>query len=701
MTTVASTLKIFDSMTGPIKNITNGMNMMISTMQKMQSVTDNNVNFDKTLMAAKKQIAQAEIEINKAIDQSTQSQNRMNHSMREGHKHASGMVGRIKEVAAGMLAAQVVMSGVNAIGNSIRAIDDYTSTLARLNLINDHLQTTKELQKDIFDAAQLSRGSYIDMANAIGKMGILASDAFKNNRELVAFTELMQKSFKVGGASTMEQQAGIYQLTQAMAAGKLQGDEFRSIMENAPMLAQAIADFTGKTKGQLKEMSADGTITANIIKGAMFAAADDINKKFAQMPMTFGDYFNRIKNSALRSFSPLIERVNSFLNSKAGAQFIQSIETGIAVLAKVVNVLINGFVLLNQIIQYNWPIISGIFAGLLTYLTIMAVQQIPALIAKLWLTVPPILAQAAAWMMANWPIMLVVIAVALLVAALVHFGVSAQEAVGFVIGLFYSLYAVVYNQFALLWNLIASYAEFFINVFIDPVYAVKKLFYDLATTFGGYMYNMARSAEDFAGNFMKTILKAINKTLEGFNWLVDKVNDMFGTDFGKAALFDENNIHAVSDSMKKIMDTLEKPVSTKNVVSIDRMQQKNLKDSFDIGYKAGFNVTDKALGKLNSAFKGIGANGNGFSNLADGISNIDKVGEVGKIRDTVDISSEDLKLMRELAEMKSIQNFVTYTPTVSVTTGPISKDVDIDEVVARIEQTLEEDLAANAAGVYG
>ncbi len=693
MTTVSSTLKIFDAMTGPLKSITSGMNLMVSTMHRMQDATNQNINIDKTLNAAKQQIASAEVQINKAIEQATRSQNEFSNSVKKSKQHGNDLLGTIKAIGAAYISWEGVKSAV-------RITDEYTNTISRLNLINDNLQTTKDLQNQIFAAAQRSRGSYIDMAGAIGKMGILASDAFKSNKELVAFTELLQKTFRIPGSSTMEQQAGIYQLTQAMAAGKLQGDEFRSIMENAPMLADAIAKFTGKSKGELKKMSADGTITASIIKNAMFSAADDINKKFSVMPKTFGDYFNQMRNTAIQRFAPIMERINRFINSPSGVAFFKSIEQGIAFASRLVTGLINGLTMIVQVIQYNWPIISGLFAGLLTYLTILGVQQIPALIAKLWLMVPPILAQAGAWMMANWPILLVVMAVALLVAALVHFGVSAQEAVGFVIGLFYSLYAVVYNQFALLWNLIASYAEFLINVFIDPVYAVKKLFYDLATTFGGYMYNMARSAEDFAGNFMKTILKAINKTLEGFNWLVDKVNDMFGTDFGKAALFDENNIHAVSDSLKKIMDTLEKPVSTKNVVSIDRMQQKNLKDSFDIGYKAGFNVTDKALGKLNSAFKGIGANGNGFSNLADGISNIDKVGEVGKIRDTVDISSEDLKLMRELAEMKSIQNFVTYTPTVQVTTGPVSKDVDIDEVVARIEQTLEEELAANAAGVY-
>jgi len=194
--------------------------------------------------------------------------------------------------------------------------DEFMNTSARLDLINDGLQTQEELQNKIFAAADRSKGAYTNMAAAISKMGILAEDAFSSNDELIAFTELVQKSFKVGGASASEQSSALLQLTQAMAAGRLQGDEFRSIMENAPMIADAIATFTGKSKGELKEMSAEGTITSDIIKNAMFMAADDITEKFNAMPMTFADAWNKIKNSLLQDFGPTIETIAK------GAQFI-------------------------------------------------------------------------------------------------------------------------------------------------------------------------------------------------------------------------------------------------------------------------------------------------------------------------------------------------------------------------------------------
>lgn len=696
MTTVASTLKMFDAMSRPLQNITSSMNMMISTMQRMQETTTRDVKIDRTLVAAKKQIVSAEVDIKKAIEDAARAQDKFRNSAQNSKKQVGDLLETVRNVTTAYLSFQGIKSGIGL-------VDDYTNTNARLNLVNDNLQTTKELQDKIFASAERARGSYFDMAAVIGKMGILASEAFGSNDELISFTELMTKSFRVGGASTMEQQAGMYQLSQAMAAGKLQGDEFRSIMENAPMLADAIAKYTGKTKGDLKDMSADGVITADIIKGAMFAAADDINNKFAQMPKTFGDYFNLMKNRAVRQFAPLMERINALLNSSTGTAFFNAVEKGIVIVSSLLSGFINGLIWMGDVIQYNWPIIAGILAGIGVYLAVMAYQQIPLLIVKLWGMVAPVLAQAAAWLAIKWPIVLVAAAIALVVAALVHFGVSTQEVVGFVIGVFYALYARIYNYVGLLWNLFASYAEFLINLFIDPVYAIKKLFYDLAMTFGGYMYNMALSVEDFAGTFVKAILKSVNKAIEGFNWLADTINSTFGTDIGKMALLDEDNVNVVSDSLKKILDMIEEPVSDKDVVSLARMEYKNLNDSFNSGYSAGYNFTDNALNKLGSFAKGMPTAGGALGTFGAGdgtIPNIDKVKKVGKIEDKVDISSEDLKTMRELAEMKSIQNFVTLTPTVSVSTGDINTGEDLDSIMARITATLEEEIASSSSRIY-
>lgn len=227
------------------------------------------------------------------------------------------------------------------------------------------------------------------------------------------------------------------------------------------------------------------------------------------------------------------------------------------------------------------------------------------------------------------------------------------------------------------------------------------------------MYNMLRSAEDFAGGFMKTILSAINGALKGVNWLVEKINGMFGTKIPTAKLFDETNIHAVSDSLKGMMDKLEEPVSDKNVVHLERMEYKNINEFSKKGYSGGLEFSDKMIngaGKFVDKFKNpsdelnVGASpfaGNSFgAGSGSNIPNVGKVDRIGGVDEEVAISSEDLKMMRELTEMKSIQNFVSLTPTVQVTTGPVTNGADIDMIVAKIEQSLDEEIASSAAGVY-
>ena len=197
----------------------------------------------------------------------------------------------------------------------IDASDTWINNSSRLGLLTNGLQEQKMLQQEIYQSALKSRGAYNDTVNVIAKLGLLAPDAFVDNSELVKFTELMNKSFKLSGASTEEKTSAMYQLTQAMASGRLQGDEFRSIIENAPMLANAIAEYTGVSKGELKDLSSDGAISAAIIKNALFGAADDIESKFSQLPMTFGDAWTNIGSSATMAFAPLYEQMNGMLNN--------------------------------------------------------------------------------------------------------------------------------------------------------------------------------------------------------------------------------------------------------------------------------------------------------------------------------------------------------------------------------------------------
>lgn len=340
--TVSATVQLNDLMTGSIQNITNALNVMIDCMERTNAAVntgfDNSkinemlsridaVNAELTETAAKldnvkektekvinsvRNIPNAYDSVTKEIKQAESAQRDYNSGLEQGVRYTERLSDNLLSGIKKYIAMIASVQGVNAlIGQS----DIWTSSSARLDLITNSGLESDTLQKLLYNSAKSSRGGYADIVNNSAKLGLLAGDSFVNNGEIVKFNELMNKSFKLSGASTQESTAGMYQLTQAMAAGKLQGDEFRSIMENAPMLADAIATYTGKTKGELKEMSADGAITADIIKESLFNAAEDIESKFATLPMTFSDVWTNIASDATMAFAPLYDQMNSILNS--------------------------------------------------------------------------------------------------------------------------------------------------------------------------------------------------------------------------------------------------------------------------------------------------------------------------------------------------------------------------------------------------
>ena len=365
---------------------------------------------------------------------------------------ASGGLGKLISAAA---ALAVTIKGMNI-------ADEFINTSARLSLINDGLQTQLELQDKIFAAANRSKGEYQGMASAISKMGLMAGESFGSNDELIAFTELIQKGFKVGGSSATEQSSAMLQLTQAMGSGKLQGDEFRSIMENAPLIAAAIAKYTGKSKGELKEMSSEGLITSDIIKNAMFGMSDEINAKFATMPMTFADVWNKIKNGGLKAFGPVMESINKLINTDGFQTGVNNAIVGINLLAGAMGWLID-------ISTQYWDFIGPVLAAIGGYLLV-------TIIGNLWAMVAPLLVQGALWAMLTSPIFLVILAIGLILVALNAVGVTTETVFGFIGGsigvllaLFTNLGTVITNTFIAIAKIIESVIYGAINYVLSGI----------------------------------------------------------------------------------------------------------------------------------------------------------------------------------------------------------------------------------------
>lgn len=299
-------------------------------------------------------------------------------------KEAAGIRAEIKSIVSQMnkgLQFAGAVTGIGFVADKIKDVavaatqtaDELTSIRSRINLINDGSQTTAEIMEKVFDAAQRSRGSYTDMADSVTKLNMLAKDAFSSNDEAIAFVEQLNKQFKISGASVQEASAAMYQLTQAMAAGKLQGDEFHSIMENAPLLAQSIANEMGLTVGQLKEMSSQGLITSDIIKEALFNSAEETNAKFAEIPMTFAEVGQSIQNELIQAFQPVLEQISSIPQS---GEF-QALSEGVGVAIRGMAVAAQGSI----------GLIQAAFAGL--RIAISTITQTVASFGSLFITTMP------------------------------------------------------------------------------------------------------------------------------------------------------------------------------------------------------------------------------------------------------------------------------------------------------------------------
>lgn|GEM_PF-2367064 len=359
-----------------------------------------------------------------------------------------------------------------------------------------------------------------------------------------------------------------------------------------------------------------------------------------------------------------------------------------------INAVIGGF---NMIIEAATWVVELLLNNWDMVLNALAALGIAAAVfAAIWLV---------QWLIAAMPVILIVAVIMVVIEVLHYFGVSTGEIMAFVAGAFMAFLGTVYNVIAVLWNLLLSFAEFLINLFIDPAYAIEKLFYDVKMIFLEFLYKMAVGVEDFAGSFMTSIIGAVNGALTAFNWLSKKINDIFGLDMGQAQLFDEDNVHAISDGIKNLMDGMQKPTSLEDVVDLSgsRLDHVNPNDLYQTGSQAAIDLSTNGLNAdpfLSDKLKN-GTWGTADEGGTGNIGTVNRVNSLGNIDEQVDISSEDLKVMRDLAEMKAIQNFVTLTPTVQVTTGDVRNGDDVDTMIAKIEDILTKQITSTASGVYG
>lgn len=641
------------------------------------------------------------------IRDNVDEQGRFNQEISAGTQQANELTNTIKRAVAAYISIQ-------SVGKALNISDELVQTTSRLNMMNDGVQTTAELVNMVYAAAQDARGSFGQMADVVARFGNNAKDAFSSSEEVVAFADLIQKQMTIAGASTQEAANAELQLSQALGSGVLRGDELNSIFEQAPNLIQNIADYLDVPIGKIREMAADGELSADVVKAAIFSAADDINSKFNEMPMTWGQIWQSMQNTALIAFQPVLQRLNDLANSEAFQTFIQGAIEAMATLA---NILLNVFELVGTVggfIADNWsvisPIIYGVIAALAVYAAYLGIVKgieiasaaataihsvaMSAKIGVMAALTGQTMAATAAQMGYNgalyacpvvWIIVLIIALIAVIMAvcsaiakmtgiANSGFGVITGG-VNVVIQFFKNLGLTVANIALGIGNAIAALASNMMTAFHNAICSVQSWFYNLLST---------------ALSVIEGICSALNKLpFVEFDYSgISSAADDYAAKASEAA-GNKEDYQSISDAFNEGFTTF------------DAFQDGWESDAFNAGAAWGDGIADKVsnfslsdvfgqtdipnVGDYTSGFNDAIAN----SGVGDSIGNIDD--NTGKIKDSLDVTEEDLKYLRDIAEQESINRFTTAEVTINQTNNNnVSSDTDLDGFITALDDAMGE-----------
>lgn len=641
------------------------------------------------------------------IRDNVDEQGRFNQEVSAGTQQANELTNTIKRAVAAYVSIQTV-------GKALNISDELVQTTSRLNMMNDGVQTTAELVNMVYAAAQDARGSFSQMADVVARFGNNAKDAFSSSEEVVAFADLIQKQMTIAGASTQEAANAELQLSQALGSGVLRGDELNSIFEQAPNLIQNIADYLDVPIGKIREMAADGELSADVVKAAIFSAADDINSKFNEMPMTWGQIWQSMQNTALIAFQPVLQRLNDLANSEAFQTFIQGAIEAMATLA---NILLNIFELVGTVggfIADNWsvisPIIYGVIAALAVYAAYLGIVKgieiasaaataihsvaMSAKIGVMAALTGQTMAATAAQMGYNgalyacpvvWIIVLIIALIAVIMAvcsaiakmtgiANSGFGVITGG-VNVVIQFFKNLGLTVANIALGIGNAIAALASNMMTAFHNAICSVQSWFYNLLST---------------ALSVIEGICSALNKLpFVEFDYSgISSAADDYAAKASEAA-GNKEDYQSISDAFNEGFTTF------------DAFQDGWASDAFNAGAAWGDGIADKVsnfslsdvfgqtdipnVGDYTSGFNDAIAN----SGVGDSIGNIDD--NTGKIKDSLEVSEEDLKYLRDIAEQEAINRFTTAEVTINQTNNNnVSSDTDLDGFITALDDAMGE-----------
>lgn len=719
MATIRSQMVLNDQVTGVLKNITRALDITLHSFEQMQDASANAVDvrllnqaragLGEVNLAVRemeenyRRAAQQEQQVTRNIRQSTQAEQQLNASIRGGNDALDDMVGKAKNLAA-TIGASVGLKKL------IELSDQMTSTTARLNFIVDDGGSVKALEAKIMASAQRSRAAYLDTASAIASMGANAGAAFTSNDELIAFMEQVNKQFVIGGASAQGQAAAMLQLTQAMAAGALRGEELNSILENAPGIARAIEQYMGIAEGSIKSYAEKGAVSATVVKNALLSIADETNAKFNGMAMTWGQVWTNMQNRALQTLDPVLNKLNKLANSEQFSTVVDGALNALATITALASGILDVFVNIGSAVVDNWsviePIAWGLVAALVAYnavaLITQAINGAVALsagvktAAEMMSTGATFAATAEQYSLnaalLACPITWIVVGVIALVAGIIALCNWIAKATGVAATGFGVITGGINVAIQAVWNAMLVVA----NVAIGIWNALGACCSNIGTAF----HNVISNVQGWFYGLLSTALTVVEGICAALNKLPFVEFDYSGIS-AKADEYAAKSAEAYG-SVEEYQNI--GGAFTKGYNTFDTFTDGWASDAFKAGASWGDGVADKV-----SSFFDFGGGGTGGTDLGSGfdLSSIaDNTGltadNTGKTADALAVTEEQLEYLRDIAERDAINRFTTAEVKIDMTgmTNRIDGSADLDGVISQLTEGFTEALVTAAEGVH-
>lgn len=709
MGNIRAAIALYDGVTSPLQSMHKAMGVVLNTFEAMQQASGRAVD-TAAIREAREEWAKAGTAfdtIEENIRNANNEQQNFNNSIREGSNSANGLLSIIKKVA-------IAAGGIAGINKVLNISDELASTKARLNLLVDDGGSVEALEQKIMASAQRSRSVYFDTASAVAKLGLNAGNAFGGNMDqVIAFMEQVNKQFVIGGATAQEQSNAMIQLTQAMAAGALRGEELNSILDGAPGIARAIEKYMGIAEGSIRSVAQEGKVTAEVVKNAMFAMADETNAKFDSMPKTWAQIWAGMKNQALSMFAPILTKINQIANSSKFQQVTTALINGLAGVANIASSVLDILISIASVVVDNWswiqPIIMGIVAAMLIYNgvalatnIIMGIQatakavHAAATAMEAGATFTATVAQQGlnAALLAcplTWIILLIIAVIAAIYAAcaaVAKFTGVANSGFGVICGgimvviaFFKNLGLSVANIALGIWNALGACAS-----------NIGTAFHNVISNVQGWFYNL-----------LSTALTVVAGICEALNKLPFVEFDYSGIT-NKASEYAAKSAEAYGnvEEYKSVADAFNEGMST-----FDTFQDGWAADAFASGAAWGDGVADKVSGMFDfSALDSMGADSLDAFNLGNDLDSIygntgDIANNTAATADALDIAEEDLAYLRDIAEREAINRFTTAEIKVEQhNENHISKDADLDGIMDAWANDFAEKLEVSEEGVH-